>query len=93
MSTDAEFDRRAAAALEAEEGLDWETAKRYAAVLRKARVLKSGTDVHRFEIEVAKDEPTSVDIQLENGYRVAGELAGQRWTGVWANPFLEEVTT
>lgn len=93
MSTDADFDDRAAAALEAEEGLDWETAKRYAAVLRKARVLKAGTDVHRLEIGAALDAPTSVDIQLENGFRVAGELAGQRWTGEWSNPFLEEVTT
>lgn len=92
MSTDAEFDDRAATALAVEEGIDWETAKRYAAILRRAGVLKAGTDVRRIEVGVAKDAPTSVDIALENGFRVAGELAGQRWTGVWANPLLEGST-
>lgn len=89
MSTDADFDDRAAAALVVEEGIDWETARRYASTLRAAKVLKSGSDVHRMEIGVAMDAPTSVDIRLENGFRVAGELAVPKWTGVWANPFLE----
>ena len=89
MSTDKDFDDRAAAALAVEEGVDWETAQRYAAALRKAGVLKSGTDVQRIQIGVAMDAPVSVDIRLENGFRVAGELAAQQWKGVWSNPFLE----
>lgn len=89
MSTDADFNDRAAAALAVEEGVDWETAQRYVAALRKAGVLKAGTDVRRMEIRVAGDAPTSVDIRLQNGFRVAGELAAPTWTGVWANPFIE----
>lgn len=92
MSTDAGFDERAAAALAAEEGIDWETAKRYAAILRREGVLKAGSDIRRIEVKVAKDAPTSVDIALQNGFRVAGELAAPQWTGVWSNPFLEGST-
>lgn len=89
MSTDADFDDRATAALTVEEGVDWETAKRYVTALRKAGVLKAGTDVRRMEIRVAGDAPTSVDVRLENGFRVAGELAAPTWSGEWANPFIE----
>ena len=89
MSIDKDFDDRAAAALAADEGVDWETAQRYAAVLRRAGVLKSGTDVRRMKIDVAAEAPTSVDITLEGGFRVAGELAAPQWKGVWSNPFLE----
>ena len=70
MSIDKDFDDRAAAALVVEEGIDWETARRYASTLRQAGALKSGTDVQRMKIGVAMDAPTSVDIRLENGFRV-----------------------
>ncbi len=90
MSTDADFNDRAAAALAAEEGVGWEVARRYVAALRKAGVLKAGTDVKRMKIGIARDAPASVDIRLENGFWVTGELAAPKWTGVWANPFLED---
>lgn len=89
MSIDADFNERAAATLAVEEGVDWETAQRYVAALRTAGVLKAGTDVRRMEIRVAGDAPTSVDIRLENGFRVAGELTAATWSGVWANSFIE----
>lgn len=74
IKTNQQIDDRAAAALCVEAGLDREQAQRLTAILREAGVLRSAIDVRAVRIQERLGEYPFVELDFENGRKLAGSL-------------------
>jgi hypothetical protein len=90
IKTDQQIDNRASAALCAEAGMEWDQAQRLTGILRKGGVLRSAIDVRAVRVQEKVGEYPFVELDFENGRKLAGNLCNDFGPiPTWSNPFLE----
>ncbi|MFE2994250.1 hypothetical protein ACFXG4_04865 [Nocardia sp. NPDC059246] len=87
-----QIDDRATAALSAEAGLDWDQAQRMTEILRRVGVLRSAIDVRAVRVTEKLDVEPYVELDFENGRKLAGSLCRDIPPVLgWSNPLLSDV--
>jgi hypothetical protein len=85
-----QIDDRTSAALCAEAGMDLDQAQRLTEILRKAGVLRSAMDVRAVRVQEKIGEYPFVELDFENGRKLAGSLCNDFGPiSAGSNPVLE----